>query len=122
VKESWPLASIPLTIATRLAILGLAAHNSTLLMTPGHPMSAGGCGLSATIYYLSSPGLTAGHGPARARSLTRSRRRSQAVAVKENRPLASIPLTIATLLAILGSAAHSATLLMIPGYPVSTGG
>jgi hypothetical protein len=40
--------------------------------------------------------------------------------VKESRPLASIPLAIETLLAILGSA--GATLLMTPGYPMSTGG
>ena len=102
VKESWPLTSIPLAISTLLAILGLAAHSPTLLMTPGYSVSTGGCGLPATIYYLSSPGLTAVYasGPARARSLIHS----QAEAAKESWPLASI----------LGLAAHNPTLLMIP--------
>ena len=40
--------------------------------------------------------------------------------MKENQ--ASIPLAIATLLATLGSAAHSPTLLMTLGYPVRAGG
>ena len=112
VKESWPLASI----------LGLAAHSSTLLMTPGYPVSMGGCGLSATIYYLSSLGLAAMHGPARAHPMTHSQAQVEEVKDSESRPLASTPLAIATLLATLGSATHIATLLLTPGYPVSTGG
>ena len=42
--------------------------------------------------------------------------------MKENQPLASVPLAIATLLAILGSAANSPTLSMTPGYPVKAHG
>jgi hypothetical protein len=114
VKGSRPLVSIPLAIATLLAIPSLAAHSPTLLMTPRY-LSTGGCGLSATIYYLSSRGLKAVHGLARARSLTHS----QAKEVKESRLLASVPLVIATLLAVLGSAGP--TLSMNPGYTVSTG-
>jgi hypothetical protein len=119
VKGSRPLVSIPLAIVILLAILSLAAHSPTLLMTPRY-LSTGGCGLSATIYYLSSRGLKAVHGLARARSLTHS----QAEEVKESRPLASIPLEIATLLTILDSAAHvsSPALLMTPGYPVRAWG
>ncbi len=43
VKESRPLALIPLAIATLLAILGSAAHGPTLLITPGYLVRAGGC-------------------------------------------------------------------------------
>ena len=43
VKESRPLASIPLAIVTPLAILGSTAHSQTLLMTPGYPVRARSC-------------------------------------------------------------------------------
>jgi hypothetical protein len=46
VKESRPLASIPLAIVTPLAILGptaVTAHGQTLLMTPGYPVRARSC-------------------------------------------------------------------------------
>src|SRR6266849_10869170 len=95
VEEGWSLASIP-------------------LVTPGYPVGIGSCRCtcsvpptvpsSATIY-LSSPGLAAVHGPTRARSVTNSQAQAD---VKKNRPLASIPLVIATL-------------LMTPGYPVGIG-
>ena len=110
-SESRPLASIPLAIATLLAILGSTAHIATLLLTPGYLVSTGGRSLSD---HLSSPGLTAAHGPAQARSLTHSQAQAE---VKDSK---SQPLAIATLVAILGSA--GATLLVTPGYPVSTGG
>jgi hypothetical protein len=61
------------------------------------------------------------HGLARACSLTHSQAQAE-VKDSKTRPVALIPLAIATLLAILGSAAHRTTLLMTPVYPVSTGG
>jgi len=112
VKESRPLALIPLAIATLLAILGSAAHGPTLLITPGYLVRAGGCPCTCAVPpsktsastppNLLGPGLAAVDGPAREGSLTHS----QAEVVKES----------------LGSAAHSANLLMTPGYPVSAGG
>jgi hypothetical protein len=43
VKESWPMVSIPVAIATLLVTLGSAAHSSlTLVMIPGYPVRVGG--------------------------------------------------------------------------------
>lgn len=49
-------------------------------------------------------------------------RAKEADEVKESRPVTSIPLTTVALLATLGAAAHSPTLVMIPGYSVRVGG
>ena len=40
VEECWPLALIPLAIATQLVILGSAARCQTLFLTQGYPVGA----------------------------------------------------------------------------------
>jgi hypothetical protein len=105
VKEGQPLASIPLAIATLLAILGSAAHIPTM-----HPVGVtrGGCqgacadSVAQTVPIsaetattvrqkiattsLPSPGLgrlAAVHGPARARSVTPSHPMSPTVSATQ---------------------------------------
>jgi hypothetical protein len=101
VPPSQTSASIP----PNLSSPGLAAHS----LTPGELVRTGCCPCTCVVPpshmsaltppNLPSPGLAAVHGPAPALPLTRS----QTEEVNESRPLASIPLAIATLLAVLGS-------------------
>jgi hypothetical protein len=87
-KESRPLALIPPAIVTLLAVLGSAAHSDYLLTRTRCRFSLG------SLADLENSPLMAQGGA------------EETEEVDESRPLASTPLAIATLLAILGSAAH----------------